>query len=269
MHEADCGAATDEFLTQDEFEEYATAVTDAMTTVINHFVTPLSRSTEDLVHLVGTGTYINVSNMYLIITCGHVLDDRGFNHGFHGSPTIYSAARFARAEELDAGLIYVDPEIWHGATHDGKMLTTLAFADRFCPMENEIFFLMGFAGENSHFGFDNLVSTATCYSSQLSKNVPLDERYFYLPWKPGSVRITPATTEETARYSKSDDPSGLSGSLVWDTGFVRTFKDDGPWTPDIARVVGIVERWDYRSETLLVRRIEHILPWMIERAGST
>ncbi len=51
------------------------------------------------------------------------------------------------------------------------------------------------------------------------------------------------------------DPGGMSGSVVWKTNKVGC-RDE--WTPDMARIVGLVHRYDPEARVLVATRIEYV-----------
>ncbi len=55
---------------------------------------------------------------------------------------------------------------------------------------------------------------------------------------------------------ESPDPSGLSGSLLWDTKFMAC-KGEG-WSPSMARVCGQVNRWNDDRGLLIATKVEKL-----------
>lgn len=252
-----------EFLTADEFNEMTTAVTDAMVAAFRTTTTPLSSSDEDFVRLVGTGTFFGIDGLRVILTCRHVVIDGGVEYGFFGSPEIFVAGnQVVTADNLDSALINIPDFIWDRQSHQAHLLSRAAFAQKHDPVENEVFFVCGFASENSHFGFGQLVSTATGYGVQINKAAAFEDRFFYLTWRPGEHLVTPETDPGVARDSRAEEPHGFSGAVVWDTGFVRAYSAERDWTPADARITGLITSWDQRSHSLVARRIEDVLLWM-------
>jgi hypothetical protein len=149
------------FLSLDEQKAMVVQVTDAMTNVVRPAVTSLSGDGTDRVRLWGTGTFISVDGMRLIITCRHVILDGGTDYGFFNAPEVFEAGnQIAVGEKLDAALINVPELIWERQRHETSMVAPAAFA-KFDPVETEYFYLCGFAAENSHYGFDTLQGTPT------------------------------------------------------------------------------------------------------------
>lgn len=54
----------------------------------------------------------------------------------------------------------------------------------------------------------------------------------------------------------------MSGSLVWNTRYLETRESGRNWSPDDAVVTGLLRRWDEKTKTLLVYRVEHVRTWL-------
>ena len=61
--------------------------------------------------------------------------------------------------------------------------------------------------------------------------------------------------DENGRLTDAPFPQGLSGSLVWKT---NRMGDEDNWTPDKAKVVGIVHTWDKDRKVIVCTKIEHL-----------
>lgn len=62
------------------------------------------------------------------------------------------------------------------------------------------------------------------------------------------------------------NPEGFSGSLVWNTNFVRCLRDNIAWSPEHARVTGIACRWVTGEPGIRVLRVEHIRAFLLDIA---
>lgn len=252
-----------EKLSAEEVQSLFKQVTDVMIGAVRSSATALISENEAHVRLQGSGTFVNIKGRRVILTCAHVTDAGGTDFGFFGSRRMIPGERdVVRAEKYDAAFINVAPEVWQREPHDATAIPVSCFADRHEPVENELFFMMGFAGENSHFAFESMQGTATCYCTQINKDVPSEERFFSLYWKPGKIEPTGGTDPELAKYIKTEDPRGFSGAAVWNTGFIRAYHEGRVWSPDDARITGLVTRWDMATESLVARRIEDVREWV-------
>jgi hypothetical protein len=250
-------------LTPEEEQELFKVITDRMTAAVRSSVTPLMSESQDHVRLEGSGTYLNVAGQLIILTCAHVTDAGGTDFGFFGSSRVIpGGADVVRADKLDAAFLRIPAFVWTCEPHDASIIPVEYMAKRHDYVENELFFLIGFAGENSNFAFESMQGTATCYCTQINKEAPVEPNFFSLYWRPGTLNTTPATDPEVAKYIRTDDPHGFSGAVVWNTNFIRAYKEGREWSPHDARITGLVTSWDMATESIVARRIEGIHEWL-------
>lgn len=254
-------------LTREEEQDLFKEITDRMTGAVRSSVTPLVSYREDYVRLAGTGTFLNVGGQLIILTCAHVVDAGGTDFGFFGSNrAIPGGHDVVRADRLDAALLRIPEFVWTREPHDASIIPAEYLAKKHDHVENELFFLSGFAGENSNYGFGSTNGTATCYCTQINKEAPVEPNFFSLHWKPGELNTTPATDPEVARYIKTEDPHGFSGALVWNTNFIRAYNEGREWSARDARITGLITSWDMATESIVARRIEAVSEWLSKAA---
>jgi hypothetical protein len=135
--------------------------------------------------------------------------------------------------------------------------TKLALAHR--PVENELLFFKGYAGEGSKFLYNTLLSNATSYTA---KEVPVppewgNERFhFAIDYRPDlALSLNPG-------YGLPQ-PRGFSGSLVWNTHYVDSVTQGFPWKPEYAEVTGIVWGWPSSAACILATRIEYVRSFLL------
>jgi hypothetical protein len=57
-------------------------------------------------------------------------------------------------------------------------------------------------------------------------------------------------------------PDGLSGSALWQT--ARSGSSREKWSPTLSRIVGVIHRWDMKSESLIATRIEVVRDFLLD-----
>src|SRR5207244_4091418 len=69
----------------------------------------------------------------------------------------------------------------------------------------------------------------------------------------------PARAHRNADGPEVEVPNakGMSGSLLWDTKFVATTSAGRNWTPELAKVCGLVWAAHPRPEVIVATKIEH------------
>ena len=254
-----------EFLTAEEEQTLFKIVTDMMIQAVRPSATALVSENDDVVRLEGSGTFISVADRLIVLTCAHVTNCGGTDYGFYGSTRMFSGkGSVIQSSRIDVALIEVPFEVWRDNAADTVAIPMESLADSHDRVDNELFFMTGFAGENSRFAFESIEGTATGYCTQINRDAPAERHFFSLYWKPGFIQPTPGTDLGVAKYTKAEDPRGFSGACVWDTGFIRAYQAGRPWAPTDARVAGLVTSWDMTTESLVARRIEDVRAWILE-----
>jgi hypothetical protein len=72
----------------------------------------------------------------------------------------------------------------------------------------------------------------------------------------------PARAIQNPEQTEADlpNPKGMSGSLLWDTRFVADTQRGQEWSPDHARVCGLIWAAHAKPEVVVATRIEHVRP---------
>jgi hypothetical protein len=212
---------------------------------------------------IGTGTFIEKGGVQLL-SCQHVaifnptafyIDDGGTSQL---EPGIWC---MEPNPNKDVAVALVSPEEWSHLSGSARPLPMSRFAQRHSTAEHELLFFRGIAGENAYisaFGTDVILSG---YCSQEKEHTG-DENIFEILWGGSETAVTAGTDNGVQGRVKYDDPAGFSGSLVWNTRFVDLGCDFSKWSPDKARVTGLLRRYDPNTDTLLVWRVEHLHEWL-------
>jgi hypothetical protein len=239
-------------------------VTEQMRTFTQPFVAPLSYEPDDsTVRLAGTGNFIEILERRILLTCEHVVlgKPRLAFKPWGTDQFLLAPAMFASVSyPYDVAVTRINNALWGAVTHEARPIQRHQFAFTHAAVQNELLFFKGYAGENAPFAFDTLAAAATSYTTQEIKGAVegVDGRYFFLlHHRPEDVRFL----DEKILFS---NPSGFSGAVVWDTGYVNCLIKGESWTPDMARVTGMVCRWATGDPGIIVLRIEHLRSYLLD-----
>ena len=252
-------------MTNEEWKKINDEVTSEMLDFTRVFVTPLGTETYKGVRLVGSGSYISFDGKRLLLTCEHVACQPPIHYRFHSSEDVfeYACAWRMNPYPIDAAMAQISDTDWNATTHNSDEIPTSKFAFKHAPTQKEeLLFFCGFAGENSHYGFEIHEANATGHCSQEVADSG-DSQIFEIFWKPEKLEFTSKTDIQTRKEIKKDDPRGFSGSLVWNTRYLEVTNANQKWSPENAVVTGLLCRWD-EGETgnLLALRVEHLNKWL-------
>lgn len=239
-------------------------VVRAMQSFVAPYVTPISKViSDDEGRLLGTGSYIEMLGQRLLITNEHnvkALETHSLGLQLHGNDGVFKLHNSAPGLALPVDCAYslISDHIWSTQAelqpHQARAVPGSRIAIAHMPVENELLFFRGYAGENSKFYFDTLLSTATSY---LTRETPLlagwgNARFhFALHYPPTkAISLDPRFTLPV--------PKGFSGSLVWNTRYVECVTQGIPWSPEEAQVTGIVWGWPPETASILCTRVEYL-----------
>lgn len=252
-------------MTPAQWDEIKQKVTDAMLAHSRPFVTPLGTETPETVRLVGTGSYANIEDQRLLLTCEHVARTQPMHYRFNGSEDVFDHPGPWRMNRhpIDAAFAPISPAQWTATRHQAAAIPFKRFASKHTIVEQaELLFFRGYAGENEHYGFGIHQTNCTGYCVQ-EKMGSGDGDIFELFWEPDKMEFTSGTSAEARAELKFENARGFSGSLVWNTRYLEIAREGGrTWTPDDAVVTGLLRRWDPDTRTLLVWRAEHLHAWL-------
>ncbi len=252
-------------ITAGQWEALCEAVTEQMKIHTRPFVTPLVQDVTGKAPENGTGTYLDRDGV-TVLTCDHVAEHEPFLHQFYDHDPLLPlpVSWLGDAYPIDASIAAVPEVHWDSVPHLSRPLSMSRFAAKHQPVEHELFFFRGVAGENVIVGANHSRVISTGYCSQ-EKPGTGTAQIFEILWDPTKTTVTKATDAEIRKQFKYDDPAGFSGSLVWNTRFVERGCDLSTWTPCDAEVTGLLREWDTGTKTLLVWRVEHLLTWLAQR----
>lgn len=214
----------------------------------------------------GSGSYLRLGNQLFILTNQHVAcirtEGRMLAYQFDGQEDIRASvgdhAEFSWP--LDLAVLPVDMGAWADGGNKSKPIEIEQIALAHDPVPTELVAFTGFAGQNVSFHYSTLFAEGTCYTAR-EIELPPDERFstrfhFGVDYRPDL-----ASTLQGGKGLPL--PPGLSGSTVWDTGFVAAKMKGIPWTPDHARVTGVVWGWPSGNACLVATRAEFVRSFLL------
>jgi len=248
-------------MTPTQWADLCDVVADAMKVHTRPYVSPLVGGPLGKPPEIGTGTFLDRDGIE-VVTCEHVARAAPHEHEFYGAPGLLKLPVKWRVDvKRDTAIASVPPSHWNSTPHASLPLPMTRFANVHNPVEMEILFFRGFAGQNAVLQIGHSKFIATGYCSQ-EKPGAGDTNIFEMLWHPPGTTISSGTPDTVRATFQHNNPQGLSGSLVWNTRFVETGCDLLSWTPNDAVVTGLLHRWDFNTKTLLALRVEHLLAWL-------
>lgn len=250
-------------------------VRDKMARRVCSSVTPLTKSADgSRGAALGTGNYVLLEEGRGLVTNRHVVEE------VHGSAHLahlpvpgecYVACRTFMTEPwpIDLAVGALPPE---AVGSDRFIITAREFDENCSPVDGEFLFFLGFPGTTAGF-HDPITQSNTRYSwfgTLESLGVPMLTQALVdvppnLSGYQDSMHIAihlPATAPKVLGGPPEDlpNPNGESGSLLWDTKFVATQQEGGTWTPDKARICGLLWGVYPTLGIAVATTVEHFLP---------
>jgi hypothetical protein len=258
------GADAMAFETQTAMAEFLYSNNLTSPIVVERIADPRLRGTGDA-EIAGTGSYFRYRGATYLLTAKHVAD-RAAEGLLQQLPV-----RDGRYAMLDGPFMGVDFQIDLAVARVSApcSLPPAALDERFCPVNDELLFLLGYPGSTAR--RTEVISPAnqrrpfadtfaveampyTCRESALSEfPADFDRRFHVAIEYPAN-----AQRELGGSYHEPPRPDGLSGSLLWDTKRVRAALLGEHWDPSLATVCGIVHHDYDRSMFLSATRIEYV-----------
>lgn len=262
-----------ERVSQHEIDAICDETTLAMQEFVKPFTTPIIRLREGLtdhdapVDLVGTGALFRATDGDYVLTASHVARLANQTTLCHqlGNSGIYTFNRqFAAVPHpsIDFACVKIDylPENrWRAA---GPFITSNMLSPFLGRTDAELFFFQGFPADRSQFRFETLLFAAHSYltNERNPRPTPEFDSQFLLDFalEYGKTPATPGEHQPAFR-AEITGAGGLSGALVWNTGRVRSEMRGQTWSPQHARVCGMVVRWLTSDSLLVCTKMEAIL----------
>ena len=258
-------------MTEEQWAVLSSLVTDRMKDFTRPFVTPLVYAPPEAAPVFGSGSYIDLSRRAddgatkRLLTCEHVARYQPMQHRPYAAGALDPVVGLLcadRAAKLDVATMTITEAAWARRPHAAQALPLSLFASSHAPVDREMFFFRGLAGENAYLSIDDILLDIMSGFGGQEHPGGGDADIFEIEWNPAGTQLTSGTHPDAAKRVKYDDPGGFSGSVVWNTRFVELGCNIQTWTPYEARVTGLLRRWDQKTGTLLVWRVEHLQAWL-------
>lgn len=253
--------------TEDEWNTSKPKLTRDMTEHLRQYRTPVFKDRGDYGEGWGSGSFVELDGAKYILTNEHVATVRcsgeklGFRFNDQDRLARIQGNHVEKTWPWDLALLPVNKETWVGIEHTSKAIQIGQIALAHTPIQTEVFAFTGFAGERTAFHFSTLLFEAT---TSLAREVDLpadDERWdgrFHF-----GLDYLPDAATSVLGNKGLPKPPGLSGSTVWNTCFVEAKANGINWTPDLARVVGVVWGWSSSNGLIVATRAEHVRSFLL------
>lgn len=227
--------------------------------MVGSFVTPISKviKHQEGAHW-GTGSYIERNKKKYIITNEHVaagLNSNSLACHFWGTDNyVRIRCPFAAVGyPNDVACAAILDEDWDSFHCQSNSIPQTMFDTSFNAVENELFFLEGFAGERSGMWEDYLITPPT---PLLTYQVELPESY--IPQAHFALRYDVDNFTCLTDKTFLPSPPGMSGSLVWNTKIIECKNKGITWTKEMPKVVGIIHRYNGDEKIVVATKIEYM-----------
>ncbi|WP_181856752.1 hypothetical protein, partial [Pseudomonas aeruginosa] len=212
------------------------------------------------------GSYLRVGETVYVLTNKHVSsvirDGRKLAYQFDGQDDIRLFARVYNeiSAPFDLGLLPVAMSDWDAVEHSSKAITVDQITLAHVPVESEVLAFSGFAGQKVSFNYNQLNSQCVC---SLSKEIDVPEHPDINPRFHFALDYNPNLATSVIGNTGLPTPPGFSGSTVWDTGFVRAKMMNEKWTPEMARVTGVVWGWPSCAGSIIATRAKYVRSFLL------
>jgi hypothetical protein len=215
--------------------------------------------------LAGSGSFLYLNGESYILTAGHVAKEsktfQGLAHStsYGERPTYISNPYKCLEHPLDLALVKIDPTFF--ASGEKTYLRAAQLASTSDGVDSDLLFLHGFPGEKSKpvYLLRGVFSETLPYggfTGSCTKYCWFDPK-LHIALHYASKGMIDASGKE----AKWIDPHGLSGSALWKTN--RAGTPARTWSPEMARIVGVVFAHDDKAESLIATRIEVVRDFLL------
>lgn len=212
-----------------------------------------------------------ISGRNYIVSCKHVvLEDtpgqlRGFGYHMFAADVMLRHVGIWDVPRDPVDIAVVEMDRWYKVNHRAKTIESTLLAENHNPVEGELLFLIGFAGENA-LSFGNTFQPM--HTSFCTQEIPgsRSSGFFDMHWDAENSSFTEDASPEMKRDLKHNNPAGLSGALVWNTRFVEIEANGGGrWSAADAQVTGILARHHAARKAISGITIEKFRDWLVAR----
>lgn len=254
-------------MSREEWKTRVADVTNQMREFTKKYVAPISEVLSDTEgQLLGTGNYVGFGDRRYILSNEHVasqMNQSPLGHQFLGCEDVFRIKQQFRAfsRPIDVAIAEIEDDVWCYSQHDSAPVAETQWALAHHAVKGELLFLKGYAEKQSKFLFGSLFSSATSYCAQ-EVSLPADDRFnsrfhFGLDYRPDLAQ----SIDEKPR--DLPDPHGFSGALVWNTRYIELVSQGYAWTPEDAKLTGLVWAWPSSAACLVSTRIEYVRSFLL------
>jgi hypothetical protein len=256
-------------LLEDDWDAVCVNVTRSMTCFLRSYRTPVLEHRGNYGEGCGSGSYVQLGDRRVILTNQHVaairFQGRHLAHMFNEADNVYRilGSHYEIGWPIDLAVVPISPEAWSTQQHTSNSISLRQFASKHAPVEDELLAFVGFAGERVRFVFGQLVTEGTCY---VAREVPLPQHDKIDPTFHFGIEFRPDLATSVIGTKGLPLPPGFSGSTVWNTGYMEARKNGVPWTPELAKVTGVVWGWPSGTTCIVATRVEYLHAFLHEIA---
>lgn len=238
-----------------------------MTEYLKHYRTPIFRDLDDHGVGHGSGSYLKAGDRIFVLTNDHVAVARESGerllYQFSDSTDLHSVAgdHMSFGEPLDLALLPVDAAAWGSASPGSRAIEIDQIAWAHSPYPTELMSFVGFPGDDVRFFFEAITAKAQCLTGREVELPPDDDRFdsrFHF-----GLDYNPNLANDVIGNKGLSRPPGLSGSTVWNTSFVEAKVHGIAWTPEMAKVTGVVWGWPSNVGCLVATRAEYLRSFLL------
>lgn len=268
-----------EMLSPEQWKRITKMLTVVMRSFAKRFATPISMSEEYGSGIAwGSGSYmVDDGGLVWLLTADHVYTDVPAGGVLAHLPIVddeyvsVQTTPLRAPQPVDAAAFLVPP-IPNIPYPDVNRLLPIQYFDKtFDVVEREVVFWSGFPG---YYGnrddppmesrlkvsrFEQLSADSHSFISQIPQNtVPITHDVFDPAMHVAIHYPSEGRSADDGEIIPVPHAKGMSGSLLWDTKFVRAMLNNQEWNPEMARICGII--WGVLDDpkVILVTRIEHV-----------
>jgi hypothetical protein len=245
--------------TQEEWNAALPGVVAGMKSFLSAYRTPVFKDHGDHGEGWGSGSYIRLGGRLFVLTNQHVATVRYENqfltHQLLNDDNLYRIVG-NHAEypwPLDLAVLPVSAAVWDAKPHGSQAINIDQIALAHDTVPSEILTFTGFSGEATD-------TEGTCYTARevdLPDDPRFDRRYHF------GIDYRPDLAIRVDGNRGLPLPPGLSGSTVWDTRFVAAKMARKTWSPEMARVTGVVWGWPSSVGFLVATRAEYLRSFLL------
>ena len=246
-------------------------LTRAMMAYLKQFHTPIFIDCGGSGEGWGSGSFIELNGRKFILTNEHVAKPRrrsvqlGFRLNEQDQLPRILGDHAEKAWPWDLALLPVRNETWLSLEHSSTAIQEEQIALAHTPFPTEVFAFAGYAGERTTFIFKEMQFRATTSLARevvLAPQTEINHQFHF------GLAYLPDQASTVVGHHGLPSPPGLSGSTVWNTCFVEAKAQRVAWTPESAKVAGVVWGWPSGQGVVVATKAEHVRSFLLSAAAK-